>query len=980
MQVDYRIPTILHLLFPFLFLSSIVARQQQQHNGNCEKDKVPTMVKVWPDGRPELFCHFPLCPLFSSTFSSSTESDEKRTEEKQMAEETKKWQRDEIGREKSGRKGKDKREEDERGGERDEANGGGRGDRQTHCNGTLSAAVCDLPDQWTVALVEVNNGTHISLLMRCCAVARLSEWAAPLKQVVLAPGEQFSGGQVLHNGKIVAYDVIKEVRKNVTTENDVRFVLSVFRVLCASAPPLSADSSFSARPIFSHLSGVRLAPGDADAGVSVAAANASQRSAMALRERPSFALMRKAMQKAKEWRRRPSSLRNDSLLAPTNWTKTVVDLDGIRNAKQSQTDGKNIGDISHDSTTTTAAKMITKSGTMAEEEGHKTITPSLPPISLNGRRNGHEDGTSFDSASTLPTRTVPTPPTDQSQSNEASFTTEMALLKQYNRRTQTQSLAQKQRSKKGGDRIKYTGLTTIRHRIDGPMNWMSNERKAKEGDEEEKKGRGMGEEKPKTFGTAGAAYTLALKNVQLMDIGRTAESSSKSEEDELQSVKEQQQKTPIANEWAASQLTAAAAEAQKATVGESAASGSVASGDEKAPQLAANCATIRSGRSDGCDGTAPSELVLSCGLCSCSQCKCSGLPSSCNGPNCPFCPSMCQCPTECGCDSTASLPPFNGIQNSENGIELGESQAVEMQQQQYIPSWNEQQQIGASQNYYAAPNFGYDANGGGYGGGTALNAAFASLQCFSGDQLVRTARGPVRMDQLRIGDLVLSMDESLLSFSPVLMFLHRKPSESALFVRIFTEFGHQLQLTALHLIWVGCAGRLRLIRANELRPGQCVYALEGGENGKMGEEIVWGRDGDGTERVRQTERRGERRRQTKMALSRIVHIDKVRGHGIYAPLTANGNILVNGVLASCHANLAAQTLQQTFFNWWRALREFGHNFHSVAFASGLWQLAGGDWWTNQQNADRRHAEGEDLPMGVHFFVTVLDTLMPESIL
>ncbi|KAL3081345.1 hypothetical protein niasHT_039822 [Heterodera trifolii] len=975
MQVHYRIPTVLRLLFPFFFLFSIVARQQQQQNGNCEKDKVPTVVKVWPDGRPELFCHLPLCPLFSSTFSSSTESDEKRTEEKQMAEETKKWQRDENGREKSGRKGKDKREEDERGGERDEANGGRR-DRQTQCNGTLSAAVCDLPDQWTVALVEMNNGTHISLLMRCCAVARLSEWAAPLKQVVLAPGEQFSGGQVIHNGKTVAYDVIKEVRKNVTTENDVRFVLSVFRVLCASAPPLSADSSFSARPIFSHLSGVRLAPGDANAGVSVAAANASQRSAMARRERPSFALMRKAMQKAKEWRRRPSSTSNDSLSTPTNWTKTVVDFDGIGNAKLSQKNGKNIGDISHDSTTTTAATMRTKSGTMAEEERHKwnwkseskeSANRSLPPILLNDRRSGHEDGTSFGISSTMSTRTMPTPSTDQSQSNEAFFTTEMAFLKQYNSRKQTQSLAQKQRSKKGGDRIKYTGLTTIRHRVDGPMNLMSNERKAKEGDDEAKKGRGMGEEKPKTFDTAGAAYTLALKNVQLMDIGRTAESSSKSEEDELQSVKEQQQKTPNANEWAASQLTAEATTAEKASVGESA-----------GPQLSANCATIRSGRSDGCDGgsdgTAPSELVLSCGLCSCSQCKCSGLPSSCNGPNCPFCPSMCQCPTECGCDSTASLSPFNAIQNGENGIGLGESQAVEMQQQQYIPSWNEQQQIGASQNYYAAPNFGY-------GGGTALNDAFASLQCFSGDQLVRTARGPVRMDQLRIGDLVLSMDESLLSFSPVLMFLHRKPSESALFVRILTEFGHQLQLTALHLIWVGCAGRLRLIRANELRPGQCVYALEGRENGETGDEIMWGRDGDGTVRVRQTERReeAERRGQTRMALSRIVHIDKVRGHGIYAPLTANGNILVNGVLASCHANLAAQTLQQTFFNWWRALREFGHNFHSVAFASGLWQLAGGDRWT-KQNADQRHAEGEDLPMGVHFLVTVLDTLMPESIL
>jgi hypothetical protein len=52
----------------------------------------------------------------------------------------------------------------------------------------------------------MNNGTHISLFMQCCTVDGLSQWAAPLKRVVLSQGEQFAGGPVLHNGEMVNLD------------------------------------------------------------------------------------------------------------------------------------------------------------------------------------------------------------------------------------------------------------------------------------------------------------------------------------------------------------------------------------------------------------------------------------------------------------------------------------------------------------------------------------------------------------------------------------------------------------------------------------------------------------------------------------------------------------------------------------------------------------------------------------------------------
>lgn len=41
---------------------------------------------------------------------------------------------------------------------------------------------------------------------------------------------------------------------------------------------------------------------------------------------------------------------------------------------------------------------------------------------------------------------------------------------------------------------------------------------------------------------------------------------------------------------------------------------------------------------------------------------------------------------------------------------------------------------------------------------------------------------------------------------------------------------------------------------------------------------------------------------------------KVRRRGIYAPLTTNGRLLVQGILASCYSAVKDQTIQSTFFD------------------------------------------------------------------
>ncbi|KAF1747640.1 hypothetical protein GCK72_024105 [Caenorhabditis remanei] len=234
-------------------------------------------------------------------------------------------------------------------------------------------------------------------------------------------------------------------------------------------------------------------------------------------------------------------------------------------------------------------------------------------------------------------------------------------------------------------------------------------------------------------------------------------------------------------------------------------------------------------------------------------------------------------------------------------------------QQVYQPAFQPAYQPSYSPSSYS----GYSPN---------LNGFFTKMQCFSGDMEVETEDGIKLIKDLKIGDKVLSMDEAFVTYSPVIMFLHKRDEELAEFNLIETSNGHSIKLTDNHLIYVSdCNAKsdLKLVAAKEVKTDDCIHVTN--EN-----NIV--------------------------IKKKVSSISKVIGTGIYSPLTTTGDIIVNRVLASCHSNLALKSLQQTFFSLYKRTSSV---FNSLSYFNSVQE------------------EGH-LPVGVETLTSVMDLFIPQS--
>ncbi|PAV67536.1 hypothetical protein WR25_06695 [Diploscapter pachys] len=164
----------------------------------------------------------------------------------------------------------------------------------------------------------------------------------------------------------------------------------------------------------------------------------------------------------------------------------------------------------------------------------------------------------------------------------------------------------------------------------------------------------------------------------------------------------------------------------------------------------------------------------------------------------------------------------------------------------------------------------------------------AGNTCFSSDTWLTTPNGKKRIDDVEVGDFILTTNVTHVYFTPILMWLHKEPEVNANFITIITEFGKALRLTDKHLMYMTeCEDYYdeyidftptKPVYADELRIGQCVIVIHKG-------------------RFRQ---------------QKIESIFITQRKGIYAPLTSNGRLIVNDMLASCHSNMKGVIIQYKF--------------------------------------------------------------------
>lgn len=94
--------------------------------------------------------------------------------------------------------------------------------------------------------------------------------------------------------------------------------------------------------------------------------------------------------------------------------------------------------------------------------------------------------------------------------------------------------------------------------------------------------------------------------------------------------------------------------------------------------------------------------------------------------------------------------------------------------------------------------------------------------------------------------------------------------------------------------------------------------------------------------------------------TRVVNVTIVPGVGAYAPMTSNGDVIVDGMLASCHNIVRSQSLLQSFFLWAREVERVGR-----------WAFGG--------STDELQLEEIDLPPGVDFLLSVMQYIIPQSL-
>ncbi|XP_050521395.1 protein hedgehog isoform X2 [Daktulosphaira vitifoliae] len=212
-----------------------------------------------------------------------------------------------------------------------------------------------------------------------------------------------------------------------------------------------------------------------------------------------------------------------------------------------------------------------------------------------------------------------------------------------------------------------------------------------------------------------------------------------------------------------------------------------------------------------------------------------------------------------------------------------------------------------------------------------------SMGCFTGDSTVTTLAGKKPMKDLKVGESVLALtNDGQLRMSKVLLFLDRSTTARTDFVTLVTDTGKSITATPTHLVlrWEK-AERSQIWNANpvlakRIRVNDTLLTVVHHSKGLQAERVV-----------------------------EVRHIER---QGLYAPLTVDGTVVVDDIVASCYAVLDSQRLAHWAFLPARMVAAARASFNGF-----IWRLA----HPLTSGAPDNLVDNNDPPEGIHWYPRML---------
>jgi len=153
--------------------------------------------------------------------------------------------------------------------------------------------------------------------------------------------------------------------------------------------------------------------------------------------------------------------------------------------------------------------------------------------------------------------------------------------------------------------------------------------------------------------------------------------------------------------------------------------------------------------------------------------------------------------------------------------------------------------------------------------GSSGKGGKVSAGCFSETATVEVLnRGVVPMEDLRVGDYVVTSNTKS-PYQLVYAFAHRETGKSLDYYQIHTEGElRPLQISEEHLLYV--SNKAGPVRTDSIRVGDVLHARHN-------------------------------------TFSAVTNIERVRVKGMYAPLTTDGTVVVDGIVASSYIDISAKS-------------------------------------------------------------------------